>query len=99
MIDITPIIQAVITLIAVIITVVVIPYIRKKYTQTQLEEIDKWVKIAVGAAEQLLKGIDPDGTKRKAYVVDFLGSKGLTADMDAINTMIEAAVLEINLAQ
>nr|DAE27133.1 MAG TPA: holin [virus sp. ctnRj46] len=46
-IDITPVIQAIIVLISTVITVFVIPWIKSKYTQAQLENVKAWVKIAV----------------------------------------------------
>ena len=50
--NITTIIQAVFALIAAVITVIVIPYIKSKTTAQQQAEINAWVKIAVSAAEQ-----------------------------------------------
>ena len=51
--NITPIIEAAFTLIAAIITAVVVPYIRSKTTDTQRAELMALVRIAVTAAEQL----------------------------------------------
>ena len=48
--NITPIIEAVIALIAAIITAVVVPYIRSKTTNEQQATILALVKIAVAAA-------------------------------------------------
>lgn len=95
MIDITPIVNALMAVIAVLITVYLIPWIKSRTTEQQREEINAWVKIAVMAAEQLYKG-EGQGEAKKQYVLDFLAGKGLTLDMDMINNMIEAAVLEIN---
>ena len=53
--NITTIIQAVFALIAAVITVIVIPYIKSKTTAQQQAEINAWVKIAVSAAEQILQ--------------------------------------------
>ena len=54
--NITTIIQAVFALIAAVITVIVIPYIKSKTTAQQQAEINAWVKIAVSAAEQIYNG-------------------------------------------
>ena len=51
MYDITPIIEAVAALIGVIVTCVLIPFIKSKTTASQQAEINAWVKIAVSAAE------------------------------------------------
>lgn len=95
MIDITPLILMVLTAVSVTITVYLIPWLKSKTTEQQQQEINAWVKIAVQAAEQLYKGSGLGATK-KQYVLDFLANKGLIVDADAIENMIEAAVLELN---
>lgn len=67
--NITTIIQAVFALIAAVITVIVIPYIKSKTTAQQQAEINAWVKIAVSAAEQIYNG-SGRGPEKKAYVLD-----------------------------
>ena len=95
MTDITPVINAVIALIAAVITAFVIPWIKSKTTAAQREEIEAWVRIAVTAAEQIYKG-SGRGEEKKEYVLDFLKGKGLTFDMASINLMIESAVKDMN---
>lgn len=56
MIDITPIINAAIMLIAAAVSVFLIPWIKSKTTDAQRKELVEWVKIGVAAAEQLYKG-------------------------------------------
>ena len=65
MTNITTIIEAVFTLAGVVITAVVIPYIRSRTTAQQRAEINAWVRIAVSAAEQLYKGAGR-GAEKKA---------------------------------
>ena len=95
MIDLTPLVNALIMVLAVLITAYLIPWIKSQTTEKQREEIDAWVKIAVQAAEQLYKGAGK-GEEKKAYVLDYLNKKGFTIDAESIDKMIEAAVLEIN---
>lgn len=95
MIDLTPIFQALVVLIASIITYKLIPYIKSKTTVKQQQEINAWVQIAVSAAEQIFSG-DGRGTEKKKYVIDWLNSKGLNVDIATIDAMIEAAVYELN---
>ena len=64
----TSIANAVIALIAAIITAFVIPWIRSKTTAAQFEKIKMWVTVAVEAAEQLYTG-SGRGAEKKAYVV------------------------------
>lgn len=95
MYDITPIIEAVAALIGVIITCVLIPFIKSKTTAEQQKEINAWVKIAVSAAEQLYKG-QGRGKEKKQYVINWLKERGITVDEAALDALIEAAVHELN---
>jgi hypothetical protein len=95
MFDITPIVEAIIGLVAVIITSIVIPYIRKKTTTEQQKELVAWVKIAVTAAEQIYAGVGR-GAEKKQYVLDWLGDRSITIDENKIDALIEAAVYELN---
>ena len=95
MIDLTPILQATVALIAVIITHKLIPYIKSKTTIKQQEEIRAWVKIAVDAAEQIFSG-EGRGKEKKKYVVEWLNKKGLKVDTATIDAMIESAVYDLN---
>lgn len=91
--DFTPIFNAIIALLGAIITAVLIPWIRKKTTAEQAEKINKLVAIAVQAAEQLAEpGM---GKEKKQFVLDFLQSKGINIDDEAIDLAIEAAVYQL----
>ena len=89
--NITPVVNAVIALVAAVITAFIIPWIKSRTTAAQREEIEAWVGIAVVAAEQIYKG-SGRGEEKKAYVMDFLKSKGFSIDTASINLMIESAV-------
>ena len=95
MYDITPIFEAVAALFAALITAFVIPYIKSKTTAEQQKEINAWVKIAVAAAEQTYVG-SGRGEEKKAYVIDWLRSHGITVDEEKLDALIEAAVYELN---
>ena len=92
-IDYTELLQAIITLLATIITTFVIPLIRKKLSAEKTEELKKWVGVAVKAAEQIYGS--KTGTEKKEYVVAFLASKGIVFDVDEVNAMIEAEVYKL----
>ena len=98
MTDLTPIVNAVIALIAAIVTTFLIPWIKSKIDAAKLAQIVEWVGIAVRAAEQIYNESGM-GEKKKQYVLDFLASKGFTLDPDSINAMIEAAVKDLNIEQ
>ncbi len=95
MFDITPIVEAIIGFVAVVITSIVIPYIRKKTTTEQQKEILSWVKVAVTAAEQIYVG-SGRGLEKKLYVVEWLAARNITVDTNQIDALIESAVYELN---
>ena len=94
MFDITTIIEAAFALIAVVITAIVIPFIKSKTTGAQQQQINGWVRIAGAAAEQIYTGSDR-GVEKKAHVISFLKSKGITFDAESVDLMIESAVYEL----
>lgn len=87
-IDLTPIIQAVIALLAAIVTYKLIPWIKAKTTNEQQALLRAAVKTAVFAAEQMYGA--GNGEQKLDYVVNWLNERGYTADRAAI----EAAVGE-----
>ncbi len=95
--DITPVVNAVIALIAAVVTAFVIPWVKSKTTAAQREEIEAWVRIAVIAAEQIYSGVGK-GKEKKKYVLDFLAEKNLKIDEESVDLMIESAVKEMNAA-
>lgn len=94
MIDLTTIMEAVITLIIAVVSAFVIPWLKRKISAEKLAEISEWVQIAVTAAEQIYNG-PGRGEEKKAYVLKFLTDKGYTVDMAAIENLIEAAVYKL----
>ena len=94
MIDVTPLANALIMVLAVLITVYLIPWIKSQTTEKQRKEVEAWVNIACAAAEQLYH--TDTIQDRKQYVMDFLAKKNLKINPDELDKMIEAAVLEIN---
>jgi NAD(P)H-hydrate repair Nnr-like enzyme with NAD(P)H-hydrate dehydratase domain len=94
MTDLTPIISAALTLIMAVITTFLIPYLKTKIDANKFDKIKSWVKVAVEAAEMIYVGTGR-GEEKKAYVVQYLNSKGYTLDADSINNLIESAVLEL----
>ena len=72
----------------------VIPWLKRKTDEQEREALLRWVEIAVAAAQQLYH--QKDGAERKAYVLDFLESKGYRVDTAEIDSAIEAAVLKLH---
>lgn len=92
-IDYTELLQAIIALLATLITTFLIPYINKKLSAEKVEELRKWVEIAVHAAEQLYGS--KTGQQKKEYVISLLNSKGIKFDVDDVEAMIEAEVQKL----
>lgn len=95
MIDVTTIVNAVIALIAAIVSAFIVPWIKSKTTAQQREDLIAWAKIAVSAAEQIYKG-DGRGEEKKQYALDFLKANGFSVDEKSVNAAIEAAVKQLN---
>lgn len=95
MVDITPIVNAVIALIAAIISAFLIPWIKANTTEQQRQTMLELIKIAVAAAEQIYQG-EGRGEEKKQYVLNFLSSKGIAVDDEAINAAIESYVQQLN---
>jgi len=94
MIDITTVIEAVLALIGALITAFLIPWIKSRTNAEKLDRIELWVTVAVEAAEQIYTG-SGKGAQKKAYVLEFLNSKGFDLDWDEIDMMIESAVFNL----
>lgn len=95
MIDLTSLFEAVIALIVALISAFLIPYIKRKAGAEKFETIKSWVKIGVQAAEMIFRESGM-GELKKAYVIEFLNSKGYDLDTETISNLIESAVLELN---
>lgn len=94
------ILMLVITLIGVLLTRLVVPWLKLKIGNEELKDIEKWVTVAVTAAEQMkVAGLLPDGQQKKDYVLEFVKDKGITITDEELDALIEAAVYEINKAK
>ena len=90
----------IISLIGVLLTGLVVPWLRAKTTTQQLDMIKLWINIAVSAAEQMKDaGLLPDGQAKKDFVLQFIRDKGVTITDQELDALIEAAVYEINKAK
>lgn len=96
-IDLTPLIQALILFASSVISIYLLPkvksYLTEKLSAEQRENLKKWVRIAVAAAEQLYGS--KKGQEKKQYVIDFLYSKGIVFDADEVENLIESEVYKL----
>lgn len=88
----------VLTILGLIITYFVVPWLKTKLSNEKLTEIETWVTIAVAAAEQLKKA-GKLTTPKKDHVLKFIKDKGITITDQELEALIEAAVFELNKAQ
>lgn len=98
MIDLTPLVQVLISVLALLITTKLIPWLKTKLTTEKQAVLADLIVIAVAAAEQLYTG-SGRGAEKYNYVVGFLETKGFTVDLndptDELRVMIEAAVYDL----
>lgn len=94
MMDITPIVEALVLLVVAFIGCFVIPWVRSKTTTAQRQELQAWIAIAVSAAEQIYKG-QGRGEEKKQYVLKWLEEHGFYIESTQLEAMIEAAVLSL----
>ena len=95
--DITDIIEAIIVLISALITTFLLPYIRQKLSDEKRQKLIFWIETAVKAAEQIYGS--KTGQQKKDYVVAFLLSKGIVADVDEVTALIESEVYKLTKAR
>ncbi len=88
-IDITELANALLVLLAAVITTFVVPWIKAKRKNESDGNVELWTRIAVQAAEQYFGS--GAGQEKKKYVMEYLASRNITVD-DAV---IEASVNEL----
>ena len=86
-----------ISLIGVLLTGLVVPWLKLKIGNEKMKDIEKWVTVAVTAAEQMKNaGLLPPDQKKKDFVLKFIRDKGITITDSELDALIEAATFEIN---
>lgn len=86
-IDLTPIIQAIIGLLAAIITAKVIPWLKAKTTTEQQIMLEAAVRTAVFAAEQIYGA--GKGREKLEYAQTYLANHGYNVDLDEIEAAVQ----------
>ena len=92
------IIMALIPVCGLIITGLVIPYLKVSIVSKQLVYISQWVKKAVEAAKELIDA-PKSGEEKRQYVIDFIdkmfNSKKVIITKDQIRMLLESAWKEM----
>ena len=92
MIDLTPIFEAILALLAALVTYKLIPWIKARTTAEQQALLSATVKTLVYAAEQLYGA--GKGQEKLAYVEEQLLARGFTVDNAAIEAMVREMIAD-----
>lgn len=99
MTDITPILELAIRLIALIITIVIIPKVKKllaeKVAESDQKKIIRWAEIAAQAAEEAARSGLIDKKAKYEYAKSFLEARGITFDADTMEALINSTVWDL----
>ncbi len=95
MTDITPFIDLAVTVLAALVSIVVIPYIKTRLNRAQLDKAVQWVEIAVSAAEEAARAGLIDKAAKYGYAVELLENQGITFDAATTQALIDAKVWEL----
>ena len=89
-INLTPVVQAVITLLAALVTYRLVPWIKARTTEQQQANLSALANTLVFAAEQLYGA--NRGQEKLAYVTSILREHGYDVDSQEVLATVEAAV-------
>lgn len=103
-VDLTPILEGVISLVVAIFSIIVIPkfkaWLNTKLTASQIEVIKTIIKALVNAAEQIYANTSKSGISKKNYVMDLAKNKlaelGYSINDKEIEAYLEQAVRDMN---
>ena len=93
-IDITVFIEAIITIVMIVCTRYLIPWLKTHLDSNEMKLLLTFVDIFVESAEQLFEVTQ--GNLKKQYVLAKLEDEGFAVDESKIDAMIEASVLRLH---
>ena len=97
MLDLTPLVEAIIALAATAITIFLIPWLRERYGNETLKKARGWVQIAVYAAEKLYGA--GNGDKKLAHAEQVLAQHKIKLDTLTLKTMVDAEIKKMEQAE
>lgn len=86
------VLEFIITVATIAVAIFLVPWLKEKLGTERAQQLEELIWKAVQAAEQLFGA--GNGAEKKAYVVEYLENAGI--DAAAVDTEIEAAVLQVN---
>ena len=90
MIDLTPLVEALMALAVTAITVFFIPWLRERYGNETLEKAKNWVQIAVYAAEKVYGA--GNGDQKLAYAEQVLAQHKIKLDTATLKALVDAEI-------
>lgn len=91
------------TLFTIVLTSVLIPFIKSKISKENLDKYKSWAKIAVECAEMLYAATPGSGEQKKEWCIkkltNILNAKKVVITSEQIEMLIEAAVKEMKIAE
>lgn len=98
LVDLTPVFQAIISVVSVIALLYLVPFIKRKVSAEKLDQILRWVETLVACADQIYER--HEGAEKKQYVIDrlttILAEHGLLVDLTVLEDLVEAEVLRLH---
>lgn len=94
--DYTELIQALITLVSVIITGFIVPILKQRLSAEKRAKLLEYIRIGVAAAEQIYGS--KAGQEKMEYVMSFLLDRGVVFDLEEVEAMIESEVYKLTQA-
>ncbi len=90
LINVTPIVEGILALLALIVSTYLIPWLKERLTNEQIEKVYALVDIGVYAAEKLYGA--GHGDDKLAYVKGFLESRGMELDTTQLKVFVDSAI-------
>lgn len=90
MLDLTPLVEALLALATTAITLFFIPWLRERYSNETLEKAKSWVQIAVYAAEKAYGA--GNGEEKLKYAEQVLAKHKIKLDTETLLAMVDAEI-------
>lgn len=92
--DITEIMVGIISLLGIVLTGIIIPLVKAKLNETQLNKLNYWMEVLIAAAETHYQG-QAMGEKKKEWVLAQLKNVGLNFDESIVSAAIDGLCREL----
>ncbi len=90
LVDLTPLLQAIIGIASVLVTGFLIPWLKTRFSAEQLTKAQNWVQIGVYAAEKLYGA--GNGDSKLAYVEALLAQHRIRLDTQTLKALVDSEI-------